>query len=695
MQSEKSVMIHSMFRTGSTYIFNVFRRSKSGFWCYQEPLNEALADLSPDAMWRQQGMGEARTSINRHPELDRPYFWEFSHCPDVVESLYKKEFEFNRFFLEAEADEPDLLRYIKALATAACGRPVYQFCRSVGRMGWFRRQFDATHLYLWRNPWDQWWSYKVDSYFDNTLLSVYSSKNLPIFFKNLKEHSGLIKLKCPDDLEGVYDYENDVPLISDSQLSYFLFYGLWVYGLVSSRECVDEYINIDSLSQSPEYRQRLIERLAEHGLSGIEFNDARVAQIGYEERDRDFFTPIENRVHQVLMCSGYAQEDIDWLLEQRKAHEPNIPVASAGQQVIALRHLYLRSGESVSELKRKQAAVLNKVTDLEQKVADLEMQLQREEKKAVSAERDRSELEGQLIHSRYEFEKVLKSTSWRITAPLRYLRNADFRFMQDGQGKLPDAGGMKLEGGRPMFSPLNISCSPECSNILNSSIEHRRKAFLEWLEENTQTQYDLDHKLRFWETYLRLDEFLSPTTKIVELGGESKITNYLKGELGLSVDVYGQDLRYEFDVESSVYDLVLCLEVIEHIKDRTETQGINEVAMFTRSGVRNVFAESSRVLKREGLLFMTTPNACGVDSIAKLFLYQSPQIYAPHVKEYAAQELQQHAEEHAFELVAFSTANVWNPHPAIERSKVMDILREHEIPTDHRGDDMFLVFRKK
>jgi hypothetical protein len=36
------IFVHSLFRSGSTYLFEVFRRSPDGYWCYQEPLNEHL-----------------------------------------------------------------------------------------------------------------------------------------------------------------------------------------------------------------------------------------------------------------------------------------------------------------------------------------------------------------------------------------------------------------------------------------------------------------------------------------------------------------------------------------------------------------------------------------------------------------------------------------------------------------------------
>jgi len=51
-ETELPIYIHSLFRAGSTYLFHVFRRSKAGYWCYQEPLHEVafIAKHNPDIL---------------------------------------------------------------------------------------------------------------------------------------------------------------------------------------------------------------------------------------------------------------------------------------------------------------------------------------------------------------------------------------------------------------------------------------------------------------------------------------------------------------------------------------------------------------------------------------------------------------------------------------------------------------------
>ena len=70
------IFIHSLFRSGSTYIFNVFRDSEAGYWCYQEPLNEHLLFAS-DAPEKLLEIDKQTASHLRHPVLKKPYFDEF------------------------------------------------------------------------------------------------------------------------------------------------------------------------------------------------------------------------------------------------------------------------------------------------------------------------------------------------------------------------------------------------------------------------------------------------------------------------------------------------------------------------------------------------------------------------------------------------------------------------------------------
>lgn len=154
------VFIHSLFRAGSTYLFKVFRRSYHGYRVYQEPLHEITAFSVEDPQRLLCGFGDKETRINRHPELTKGYFQElFEAWPawreNIVEEIvYRSYFACN----EAEAG----IEFWQSLIDASKGRPVFQECRTSCRIGVIKKSLAGTHIYLWRNPWDQWWSYKIN-----------------------------------------------------------------------------------------------------------------------------------------------------------------------------------------------------------------------------------------------------------------------------------------------------------------------------------------------------------------------------------------------------------------------------------------------------------------------------------------------------------------------------------------------------
>jgi hypothetical protein len=89
----------------------------------------------------------------------KPYFAEFAPllapgAPGVAG--YRRRFAYQRYFLDEWAEDDELRAYVAGLLDAAAEQgkvAVLKFCRSLGRVGWMRRQFpDAQHTVVIRDP---------------------------------------------------------------------------------------------------------------------------------------------------------------------------------------------------------------------------------------------------------------------------------------------------------------------------------------------------------------------------------------------------------------------------------------------------------------------------------------------------------------------------------------------------------------
>jgi len=130
-----NIFIHSLFRSGSTYLFGVFRRSPSGYWAYQEPFHEYLIKAASDP--ERLGINNEKTNLLRHPKFKKPFFYEFFHIANQIESVFKKEFPYDYYFINNSNSNKQISssikNYFNILVEGAKGRPVFQCCRSTGR----------------------------------------------------------------------------------------------------------------------------------------------------------------------------------------------------------------------------------------------------------------------------------------------------------------------------------------------------------------------------------------------------------------------------------------------------------------------------------------------------------------------------------------------------------------------------------
>lgn len=367
------IFIHSLFRAGSTYIFKAFRRGASGYWCYQEALHELALFSREDPSGLQLDHGESKVRLLRHPELDTTYFQElFDVWPAWKDSLCEP-FIYDDYFGGASESGDIGISYWRTLIDAAKGRPVFQECRTSGRIATIKQRLDGFHVYLWRNPWDQWWSYKVTPYFDVVNQLIIHARRAPMSINKMRAD-----LALPDysgsDLGGAFSFYGGEPLTSEQ--SYLVFYLLWCLGIREGVAHADMLISIDQLSDSEQYRQDVVKQLNEAGIEGLDFSDCQVPQARYLARDIKFFERLERRVHLWLEEDDWTVEDFDRIRAIREQFQPKswlLPISQLvpedlAEQAVRARELTVRF-ETDAALRIRQAdAQLGQLKDRVQTV---------------------------------------------------------------------------------------------------------------------------------------------------------------------------------------------------------------------------------------------------------------------------------------------------------------------------------------
>jgi len=334
------IYIHSLFRSGSTYFFNKFREFDENYQCYQEPFNEHLlnAKENPDKLLE---VHEDTSKVLRHPILNKPYFYEFHSIAKDVSKYLDESLCYKKFF-DSEDGEGNLHSYINSLTGHIDKVPVLQMCRSFGRVDAFN---DGYNIFLWRNPWDQWWSYKVTNYFSVRNLLILNAVNLPSFLNDVRKEVGISKINVSNlDLEIKY-FER---IILDSKDSYFIFYALWFYSLIENHLKMDLLINIDSLTISESYRRDVSNKIKAMYSSNIDFSDCQSPVGEFSEEEISFFEPIEKKV-QKLLLKEYSEKQIDCILSLKNKFSPdrtkNIKKSSLLKEVSNLRKVIIGKDE--------------------------------------------------------------------------------------------------------------------------------------------------------------------------------------------------------------------------------------------------------------------------------------------------------------------------------------------------------------
>lgn len=204
------------------------------------------------------------------------------------------------------------------------------------------------------------------------------------------------------------------------------------------------------------------------------------------------------------------------------------------------------------------------------------------------------------------------------------------------------------------------------------------------------------HSKRFENTVALLEEFPVKGAEVLSIGGEHGI---LRDYLSLNasrITVTTGDVRKPFPYPENSFDLVLCLEVIEHIKDISPAG--DTTAVFTGSGITVILNEMFRVLKAGGCLLLSTPNVHCFRNAINWFFKQEMSTYFQHPRELTESYLVTRLRETGFAKIDVRYMLSWYCHgvmndPLVKKLHVF--MQDNGIDTTNRKEDnLFLICTK-
>jgi hypothetical protein len=399
------VFLHCGWRTRGTWIWNRFREMR-GVAGYYEPLGEALASLRP-------GTVDALTADSwpsGHMGLSRPYSDEYRPLLNTGRPgvrYYQTRFATGDFFARPGTGLPDLEHYLRTLLNTARDRgeqPVLKFCGSVGRIGWMRQHFpDAAHIVVMRDPFTQFMSSARlfigtgNAFFLAMPLALLAMHQDQPLVRLCTRHLGLElpdKARCrtPDAARSACEISLRN---TTSEVWYRGFLAFWVTAAALLPDTADLVIDSEALANSGSYRFECEIELARLTGRMVEFGDADCS--GDIER-QDVPRPVRSGI---LRAHAGAEAFLADQLGPLWADTP-------GMGFVATLLADARSRAMGSPVTRGEwHPAIPSLHEGDRNVAA-----------ALLSAEIRAEWAGR------ELGAVLASHSWRLTAPLRWLRRA-------------------------------------------------------------------------------------------------------------------------------------------------------------------------------------------------------------------------------------------------------------------------------
>lgn len=254
----RPIFIHALFRTGSSYLWDKFRRSRDHVAFY-EPLHEELAYMRPHnlAEFRQRHRLDSRHRLSGPGWLFQEFESRLAAAKAGVRG-YRRDFAYYHYANNTSVD--GFKSYIDdLLATDPSRQVVLQMNRSALRQRWFGANYPHAHsVYLLRNPRNQWASYLASiqgeargfSRNDAIIAGMNKYRNL---LRPLNRLVWLHHSRPQGNFFAIYDAVFDLYSPSDR---YTIFYYLWLQSLLEAAATGAFIVDMDSVAENPFARMR-------------------------------------------------------------------------------------------------------------------------------------------------------------------------------------------------------------------------------------------------------------------------------------------------------------------------------------------------------------------------------------------------------------------------------------------------------
>src|SRR2546428_10335896 len=97
--SSRPIFLHTMFRTGGTYLFHVFRRSPAGYTTYYEPVHYIYGLPDVSIAEATSGNWDNRHNV-QHSLLEERYYTEYLPIEREIKQVFRIPMAYEQAFLE-------------------------------------------------------------------------------------------------------------------------------------------------------------------------------------------------------------------------------------------------------------------------------------------------------------------------------------------------------------------------------------------------------------------------------------------------------------------------------------------------------------------------------------------------------------------------------------------------------------------